>query len=185
MRGIEGDTKGGVGTIVTFYNTVLIPPENLAPQFMRYAANFLAAADGYLLSEKVLPHITVCQFETNREIPDCALDRTEPVKFSGFNIRAGIGIHDGYSWFEMLAVKTPSLTSLQKHVANILAEGSITPLTKLGDDYSPHVTFCRVKKKNVSDWSGRIPDIDFCDTETLWRYAVGVSDRNGQLLRLL
>ncbi len=170
---------------MAYYNTVLLPPEDLAPQIVGYAENFVTVADGYLLSQKVLPHVTVCQFETDDVVPEFNVVRSALIKFTGFNMRTGTGIHDGYTWFEKPAVKTQELISLQKEVAGILIASGIKPITRVGEGYHPHLTFCRVKKEEASAWDNKIPAMDFDTGETAWRFAVGASDSNGQLLEIL
>ncbi len=162
---------------MAYYNAVLLPPEELSQGITRCAAFFSDIADGYCLSDKVFPHVTVYQFEAAGKLPDFKIAKSLPVFIGKFDTHMGEGIHEGHRWVDFEVMKTKEMLELQADVKKLLDEAGFRVLNKTGAAYRPHLTLCRLQKG--ADIPTR-PMPSF--PETLWRFAVGRSDRNGQFL---
>ncbi len=172
------------------YNAVLVPPADLSARITAYAqTHFGDIADGYCLSHDVFPHVTLCQFKTDAAPPAFSgfpgFDGPFDTELSGYGAHYGHGMHDGYSWVELLVYKTAALSALQKAVANHLSGHNIKSMTKIGDHYTPHVTFARVRNEDYKKLPNFVPPESFFDKTAPWRFVCGRSDRNGQFLGAL
>lgn len=165
---------------MNYFNAVLRPPNELEEALTSFAQeNFADKADGYCLSDKVFPHITLCQFKANA-MPEISFDEIkkspDPVKY---NVGVGTGIHEGYVWAEILIKPEPWLYHLHEYVKNKLSSYDVEILTK---NYMPHQTFCRLPA-NQQDFaqSIKLPKM-FLKQYEGWTFEVGHSDGNGQYL---
>ena len=81
-----------------YFNAVLRPPHELANALTLFAQeNFSEVSDGCCLSNKVFPHITLCQFRAN-EMPNVSFGAINKVpEPMTYNVRIGEGIHEGLS----------------------------------------------------------------------------------------
>ena len=170
-----------------YYNTVLLPPPPLAGEITRFAQeNFAAVADGYCLSAEnnVLPHISLCQFKaedfdfSSFKNMSCSLT---PI-LTELAIRYGDDIHEGYLWLELAVQKTDGLLGLQCAVRTVLERQGLSPLNGQGDNYIPHLTFCRIMENNFDGVCHTLPPKTFFLPAEGWRFAVGQADGNGQFL---
>ncbi len=172
------------------YNAVLIPPADLSARIVAYAGrHFFDIAQGYCLSEKSLPHVTLCQFKTHGMPPRFSgfPGFTSPfdITLSGYGAHYGRGPHQDYIWVELLVHKTGPLMALQKAVANYLAGHNIKPLTQGGDYYRPHVTLARMKIDAYQSMPNIMPGKEFFGVAQSWQFACGKSDRQGQFLEAI
>ena len=165
---------------MNYYNAVLRPPQELAEALTLFAQeNFSDIADGYCLSDRVLSHITLCQFKAN-EMPDISFDTIqkspEPM---AYNVGIGDGMHEGYVWSEITIKPEPWLYHLHEYVKNKLSSYDVEILTK---NYTPHQTFCRLpeSQKDFAE-AIKIPDM-FLQQHNGWTFEVGYSDANGQYM---
>ena len=164
-----------------YFNSVLVPPTGLAEKIKEFAMlNCAGVADGYCLSNSVFPHVTLCQFMAEKALPieGASFD----VAFKKPNLRDGAGMHDGYTWFEMVVVPSPELIKVQESIANKISVLGGQISTGVGDDYYPHLKFCRIKKDMIHRLENiKVPDEFFVPVKG-WRFEVGRSDKNGQYL---
>ncbi len=170
-----------------YYNAVLLPPESLARKITDFAQSVFAdQADSYCLSNKVLPHITLCQYQCNGETPDFSeISSVLEVALAGYGARHGTKAHAGFMWPELTVYKTQSLVSLQGKVAAYLDNKGIKTTTDIGDYYWPHVTLCRIGETSYKSTSVLLlEDVSF-GKNLPWTFAYGCSDENGQFLGVL
>lgn len=175
---------------MSFYNAVLIPPAELSARMTAFAqAHFRDLAQGYCLSSSVFPHVTLCQFESKNAPPRFHgfLGFEEPfnIELSGYGAHYGHGMHEGYTWVELLVHKTGPLMALQQAVANHLSGHNIKPMTQTDDYYRPHVTFARVRNEDYKTLPNFMPPEAFFEKTAPWRFICGRSDKNGQFLGAL
>jgi len=161
-----------------YFNAVLKPPSGLDQQFIDFAQeNFADKADGYCLSDKVLPHIKLCLFKAD-DLLDIYIDTISKVpEFVQYNVGIGREIHKGYVWAEIIIKPKAWLLHLHEYVKNKLNASGAEILTK---HYTPHITFCRLpeSQKEFAD-SIEIPNIFFKPHDG-WTFEIGHSDVNGQ-----
>jgi len=163
-----------------YFNVVLKPPADLSQQLVLFAQeNFADKADGYCLSDTVLPHITLCQFKAN-EAPEVSFGNVQKVpEPTVYQLRAGKEIHEGYLWAEILIKPEPWLNDLHCRVRDELISHGAEILTK---DYMPHQTFCRLSESQKDlAMAIQIPDMLLQKHEG-WTFEVGHCDVNGQYL---
>lgn len=135
------------------YTLAFLPQEpQLAGDITAYAQRvFGKLADGHVLGDTALPHMTLCQFEadfaqlseiwfaTNHLFPSIM-----PLTFSGLHLRLS-GSDDDVLWAEISIQRTPELVQGQRGVVAALAERRLTLHTLPGEAYTPHVTLARLK----------------------------------------
>lgn len=160
---------------MNYYNAVLLPPEKTSKEIINFAKTHYAdIADGYCLSDDVLPHITLCQFKNNIMLDLNYTQTIDTPIFSQTNIRSGEGIHAGYDWIELLVKKEESLTRLAANVKDEITSLGGEVLTK---KYNPHLTLCRFQSERVKEIE--FP-FDIFNDKDKWKFSVGKSDMNGQ-----
>lgn len=172
------------------YNAVLIPPADLSAPMVAFAqTHFKDVADGYCLSDSVFPHVTLCQFETKTVPPRfygfLGFDEPFNIELSGYGAHYGTGMHEGYTWVELLVHKTGALAAFQQAIANHLSGHNIKPMSQIDDYYRPHVTFTRVRNEDYKTLPNFVPPEAFFKGTYPWRFVCGRSDKNGQFLGAL
>lgn len=160
------------------FNAVLLPPADFSDRVVEYAQDHYSdISDGYCLSHKVYPHITLCQFQAE-EPPMIFVEEVFNPVFLDANIRNGTGIHGGFNWIEWTVKKDDWLVQLQNTIIGELEGEGIKANTKSGLHYHPHMTFCRVAEEKSHD----IPLAQVEQTRVPWIFTIGSSDENGQFL---
>ncbi|MCS5597624.1 MAG: hypothetical protein NZ828_10245 [Alphaproteobacteria bacterium] len=160
------------------FNAVLLPDVDYRDRLVNYAQNnYDKFSNGYCLSNKAYPHITLCQFKTDDQ-PMIFIDDLFTPIFTEPNIRPGDGIHKGYNWIEWLVKKDDWLVELQENVRDVLASEGAQVLTDSGPNYYPHMAFCRTSEKSLSN----IPLAAVEQSEKPWIFTIGELDPNGQFL---
>lgn len=160
------------------FNAVLLPGLDFRDRVVEYAIeHYTDIADGYCLSHKVYPHITLCQFEADEQPMVFFDDVFNPV-FTDVNIRGGLGIHKGYNWIEWTVRKEGWLVHLQETVNSTLQSEGMKVTTGKGDKYHPHMTFCRTPEMDAK----HIPLPSVEQSSVPWIFTIGSSDQNGQFL---
>ena len=161
-----------------YFNAVLLPDVDFRDRVVDYAQDkYSDISDGYCLSHKAYPHITLCQFEAD-DPPMIFIDGLFNPVFTEPKIREGKGNHQGYSWVEWIVQKDDWVVQLQDTVRGALESEGIKVTAIEGEDYYPHMTFCRTPKE-ISD------DIELAMVEQSnkpWIFTIGSSDLNGQFL---
>jgi 2'-5' RNA ligase len=165
-----------------YFNAVLRPSVGLSQKLVSFAQeNFADKADGYCLSERVFPHITLCQFKADKMLEftlNQILKSPEPIKY---NVGTGVEIHKGYVWTEVIIKPEPWLISLHEYAKNKLQSFGAQTITK---NYKPHQTFCRLpdSQKDFAE-NIKLPDVLLKKHEG-WTFEIGRSDENGQYFGL-
>jgi 2'-5' RNA ligase len=158
------------------FNAVLMPAGDFKDKAVELAQdNYADIADGYCLSHKVYPHITLCRFEAE-DMPMVFVDGLFYPKITEFAVCEGEGKHEGYLWVQYSIDKEDWLVALQNSVRDNLGEVKI--LSAQGDNYDPHMTFCRVPSRQKK----AIKLLDILPNTKPWIFTIGHSDENGQFL---
>ncbi len=142
---------------------------------------FSDIAQGYLLSNSSLPHITLAQFDLDdeqkleevwRELFACVKDIPQP-RFTGIGFsKKAQGL-----WGTSLSVaREPELVNLHLMVIDVLKNHGIRSITHSKELYRPHVTLARVAEPKLSQFNDSILD------PALFILALGQGDENGQYL---
>ena len=161
-----------------YFNAVLRPDIEFSKRAVEFVdKNLKGKAEGYCLSDKVLPHVTLCQFKA-AEVPDLSFDNIQKAPdMMSYNVRKSDGIDDGYVWVEILVDPEAWLHHLHTYTKNKLDAHEVEILTI---DYVPHLTLCRAPIAQESD----IKQLDFPDdllaSQVEWKFEIGQSDINGQ-----
>lgn len=102
-----------------YFNAVLLPDVEFRDRVIDYAQEkYNNISDGYCLSHKIYPHITLCQFEADEQ-PMIFYDAVFNPIFTKANVRDGIGIHKGYSWVEWVVKKKIGLFNCIKQLKTL------------------------------------------------------------------
>ncbi len=161
-----------------YFNAVLLPDVEFRDRVVEYAQEkYSDISEGYCLSHKVYPHITLCQFEADDQ-PMIFVDELFSPVFTEVNIRKGKGIHQGYSWIEWVVQKDDWIVQLQETVRGALESEGINVINENGGHYYPHMTFCRIPEEK----KGSTPLAVVEQVNKPWIFTIGSSDRNGQFL---
>lgn len=174
-------SKESLGAIILYYNAVLLPSADLSSKITAYVQqNCAKIADRYCLAENVLPHVTLCQFQTGKETDfEQSYDFEITPNLTRPNIRKGDSLHEGYYWIELEVEKTPELMKAHNKVYEFLASRNCTVTGKIHNKYYPHLTLCRTQRADF-DFDTIPPDI--LGKHEGWYFAFGKSDINGQFL---
>lgn len=163
------------------YNIALIPFTR-RQAFIELSHCFSTIADSYLLGEKSLPHVTLCQFETDESeldtiwksvfalMPNASLQLT----FSEFSCVTKLSLN----WISLLPDKIDILKKMHSEIASIIK----TPLNKSFKEYDPHMTL--INSKDPS-YQKAIEKISYAPLTDKFTIALGRSDEMGQLTEVL
>lgn len=161
-----------------YFNAVLLPDVDFRDRVVDYAQDkYSQISDGYCLSHKVYPHITLCQFETVEQ-PMIFIDGLFDPIFTDANIRDGEGDHLGHSWIEWIVQKDDWIVELQNTVREALESEGAKVTSAQAELYFPHMTFCRVP----TDKAQNAPLAMVEQSDKPWIFTIGSSDPNGQFL---
>ncbi|MEM9469764.1 MAG: hypothetical protein AAF988_06335 [Pseudomonadota bacterium] len=166
-----------------YLNSVLLPPSDIAKRLVEYAQEHCATvADNYCLSDQVLPHITLCQFQADdiSIFQDIEIKSPIDIELKKSNIREGDGIHNGYAWFELEVTKSEALVALQGKVAQTINERAGNISTRIGNGYHPHLTFCRTQFDKMNYLKSLKVPKKFLGLKKNYNFEIGYSDENGQ-----
>ncbi len=176
------------------YNFVLVP-EGGGDDFVRLSQEKCTAyAPEYILNrENSLPHMSVCQIETDRpdselqEILREVLAKGEISILVNFNpeivVKAGSGAFDHVNWIELVPdeASSPALHEIHAKVLEAVQAKGFVCKNKHGKEYQPHATLGNVSKKS-----------DFAPGEALpegimarFRLVFGLADQHWQFNRVL
>jgi 2'-5' RNA ligase len=163
------------------YNLALIPMTK-ADKVIELSRKFLTIADKYLLGKKSLPHVTLYQFEAEKEdikavwkhVCDVWEKKSIALEFKEFSC---ITFDENIYWISLLPDNRDTLYKMHNIIANIIKQ----PGRKKID---PHMTLINTKnttyKKKVDELSGLYtPIID------IFTLALGKSDDVGQFTKVI
>lgn len=163
---------------MAYFNAVLLPDVGFRDRVVEYAQDkYRDISDGYCLSHKVYPHITLCEFEAD-EPPMIFIDELVHPVFIEANVRTGTGLHEGYSWVEWTVQKEDWIVQLQKTVRGALESEGLKVTTKQEEPFHPHMTFCRILSQKEDD----VPLAMVEQSSKPWIFTIGSSDQMGQFL---
>ncbi len=143
---------------------------------------FSPIAQGYLLSNNSLPHITLAQFNVDdvyklgkiwNELLTYIKDIPQP-RFLGI----GFSKKTKMPWGASLSVaREPELVALHLIVIDVLKNYGIQSITPSKELYRPHVTLARITEPRLSLFDDSILD------PSSFILALGQGDENGQYLK--
>jgi hypothetical protein len=176
------------------YNIALLPVD---PAFVVLVERFAqdrygAVADGYLLGNGSLPHVTLCQFDT----PDAKNLETifafvkqvfpEPVAFrfprlyeSAYYTRTPPSVNAG-----LALPYSAVLHEKQRTVADYLAQYGHDNHTQ-SEKYFPHMTCARIPLERYAEQESILPPQDVVETEWLFKPSIGVRGPYGTYPKVL
>jgi len=160
-----------------YFNAVLLPPEEVSKDIVNFTTdNLKHFAEGYCLSNLVLPHITLCQFKSYKKPHSYEHADLKVPSFKELNLRTGTGKHKGFYWVELLIEKESWLLDLAHQTQQNIEKNDGMVLTA-EKNYKPHLTLCRTKQNQIN-----MLDFPFeiFNKKEAWQFAIGASDENGQ-----
>ena len=173
------------------YILALVPTnESVAAQYIETAqALFKPHHDSYLLSTKVSPHITVCQFETEEEkqaerfwteVGKLSMYRIVP-RFTGVSFQRGAGNLKQYYWAEISVARDENLMRMHLFALDSLKNVGLTSFNDSGDLYRPHLTLARMHlPPTIIKWKEEI-----LDDPGEFKLTLAKGDNHGQYLSTL
>lgn len=146
--------------------------------------HFSKVAQGYILSDTSLPHITICQYwgkETSL-IPIIntlkKIGEAPKIHFTGLSFTKDQE-QPHIWWAELSVAQHPDLIHLHRFVVQLLEEHQISPLNDSRDLYRPHLTFARIARLVSYDFSSEILK------EEQFRLVLGEADDLGQFTKVI
>ena len=170
-----------------FFNTVLLPPPNLAAAAIDFARdNLPAKPEGYFLgSGGSHPHITLCQSQIDDPFQMTRLENAlaksaRPGIIVGFSDFYPADQPEDFAYCGLACTPNDDLQQLHERVVAIHDTFQIAYRGKVEDNYFPHMTFLRYQP-GQTPLNPELPEI-FKKRHTGWVLAFGQSDALGQLL---
>lgn len=166
------------------YNIALTPVAK-SQTIIDRAKKLSSIAGQYILGENSLPHVTLCQFESDENGVEslwnqvCAALEQKSIEltFSRFSYFTG----DQLSWISLLPVQAETLQQLHETVANIIKN----PVNRSFENYDPHMTLINTNNVNYQTEAQKElteTDSHLSDTFVL---SLGTCDELGQFTRLI
>jgi len=164
------------------YNAALLALE--PQQYVWEAQRFARNAQGYLLGDQSLPHVTLAQFYADHQTYAAIVNnlrtitKVPPLQFIGFNF--GKDDHEESIWWVSLSiVRDPELVHLHQSVCTILKQHQTEPINSNGELYRPHLTLARIREAHLDSLSSAVLDL------SPFAFVVGESDEFGQFKKVL
>lgn len=163
------------------YNLALIPISK-SDQPVALAKQFSNIADGYLLGDKSLPHVTLYQLHAEDNEIDSIWNEVsdawdgKPIDLA-FNKFSCITFDNNIFWISLLPDNCDVLHEMHGQIANILK----LPINKTFD---PHMTLISTKNKENENEAARAADSYKAINDT-FILALGASDEIGQLTAII
>lgn len=165
------------------YNLALLPASQAVAQgFIDFAALHTALADGYLLGNNSLPHVTIHQFLAHDVVvPDLIdlieasnLTKTLELQLSEFSCLS----FDGHSyWTSLLPNQRDTLTTLHQEYAQLLH-------LPIKPNYDPHLTLFRTLDPNYQDRVNQTKKL-YTPLNDTFKLTLGKSDPLGQFIEIV
>jgi 2'-5' RNA ligase len=173
------------------YIVALIPSSQASIEYIQTAqALFAPSSEGYLLTEgKAYPHVTVCQYEYEKEEDAIAVwkkieqikIRSLPIRFIGMGFEVGMGKYKGLYWSSISAARDEKLMELHNKSMEVLKACNLKCINDNRDLYRPHITLALVKTPELlQKW----PDTLLNDVGD-FRLVLAQGDDVGQLVRVI
>jgi len=164
------------------YNAALLALE--PHRYVREAQRFAKEAQGYLLGEHSLPHVTLAQFYANPQTYAAIVDdlhnggQIPQIQFNGFHFGKDDHV-EGVWWVSLSIARDPALVHLHQFVCSILKRHQTEPLNSSADLYRPHLTLARVQKIHLDGLTSPVL------APSSFGFVVGESDEFGQFKKVL
>ncbi len=163
------------------YNLALIPSSE-SDAVVKYAHFLLDIADGYLLGEHSLPHVTLYQFQANEsdiesiwEKAYSELNQTSiELAFEKFSC---ITFDRTVFWVSLLPDNDDVLMKMHSIVANVIKQ-PVKP------SYDPHMTLINTKDSSYENLVNKLAKI-YTPIKDTFVLALGRSDDIGQLIEII
>jgi 2'-5' RNA ligase len=165
------------------YNIGLIPATE-SDQIIAFAKNFSTIADKYLLGEKSIPHVTICQFVAEEshlaniwEDVCKSLERLSvELTFEKFScVTAGNSF-----WVSLLPDDCETLNVMQNTVKKLVKN----PVKNTFDYYDPHMTLIDTKEEKYEDTVKKL-SASYIPIKDTFVVSLGKSDDLGQLTEVI
>lgn len=169
------------------YNIAFLA-DNPMPFTQAAKALFGNIYDTYILSENSLPHITLCQFETqDPKILKDIFNETLALNINtyvpnmiGVHFKKGTKENQGFYMAQILIEREKSLIEAHFSVLEIIKKYNMKCVNSASDRYQPHLTLARIRLTNpISIWPDSILN------PARFKLTLGISDPNGQYLKTL
>jgi 2'-5' RNA ligase len=165
------------------YNIALIPSTK-SDQVIHFAKNFSVMADTYLLGEKSLPHVTLCQFMAAEDellsiwkvVCQSVEQQSIQLVFEKFSCMTGYNSF----WVSLLPNHSDLLTNMHNVITNLVKD----PIKKISDHYDPHMTLMNSKEVKYENAVKTFSN-SYIPIQDTFILALGKSDDFGQLVEVI
>lgn len=162
------------------YNIALVPVDH-SQQLIDLSKNFISLANNYLLGEKSLPHLTLCQFFANEvelvsiweQVSNILDPHVIDLVFTQFSFVSA----DNYYWVSLRPDSCNELVKMHYTVASVIKN----PINRSYEQYDPHITLFNTKDENYEEKVKQIIHAPPTFTDAFVPL-LGESDDVGQLL---
>ncbi|MDR3478627.1 MAG: hypothetical protein P4M14_11425 [Gammaproteobacteria bacterium] len=165
------------------FNIALVP-KKASDQIISLAKRLAPIADQYILGEKSLPHVTLCQFTATstdlknqwKAVRESIINDSLVLQFEKLSC-----LHINHSnWVSLLPDKIAELTLLHEAVLKHIKH----PVKKYSDQYDPHMTLINTQVMNYKEQANQLlsPLTPIQDTFVL---TLGRADSIGQLIEII
>ena len=166
------------------YNIALLPNNN-SELIVRYAKIFSKIADQYILGEKSLPHLTLCQFyadpkeafEIWNKVNDLISHSSISLKFKEISC---LTFDEKVFWVSLLPEHNEELLKLHHIVVSCVKN----PHGRIGQNYDPHITLMNTIQRDHQNYLKRLSNY-FIPFEDSFKIAIGRSDEPGQFIEII
>lgn len=176
------------------YNIALVPEDKEYSLYIDSAQNnFKSIATGYLLGQKSLPHISLCQFECEADNPILLeihkfirSSLAQPIypEFQSLNIVALQGEFKGQFAADLGIARRDDLLVLQAACSIFLEKSHLKPLNVIGNLYRPHLTLAFFKLQSALMLPS-MPNQLIGASKHPFYVKLGQADSNWQYIRIL
>jgi 2'-5' RNA ligase len=150
---------------------------------------------GYLLSERSLPHITLCQFQVDDErvikVLKNELQRYQGSfvpQITGISFLPGSNEFKNEVWIEFSVLREATLIEIQNDMVRLLHNHNITISNNAGAIYRPHITLAKVVRScmvgiNLNSFSHTWSLL--LERKIKFDVVLGLSDHNWQFVEIV
>lgn len=165
------------------YNIAYLPLTQ-RNKLIELANKFSHLSAGYLLGERSIPHLTVCQFLADQrkidliwyEVNEAIKEKVIALSFSEFSY---LYIHEVY-WIALRPEVKEQLFAVRKIVEGIIQN----PLGRRPEGYDPHLTLINTRDANCGELIGEVAK-EYGQIKDKFVLVLGECDNLGQVTRLL
>lgn len=150
------------------YMIILEPSQEAEKKYIQASQSLFSERNcGYLLKEGGMPHITICQFECDKEETAKSLweniRKIHPNHFSIHFVSLSLVVstidNNGYYWAELTVSYKEELFKLHNEVTSLIKSKGLSIINDYGDDYRPHLTLARIQLPyTINKWPKSLLD---------------------------